>query len=191
MKFIGRASLLAVLTLACRAQPAVSGKEVFREPFTLKLGVDDAHFYEQKIDRRIPYVHEDAVLLFCGERFGVKLTKSQGRITHVTYEPDEKAADLFFVFHQEKVSDHLATLLEIKNHTGDTVYLDAAMVVLNRQTPVRTSLLPVQAGITSYEMWPHPIVQLMVHDIRLTKDSPKAPTVPGTPQPKSSPQRGS
>jgi hypothetical protein len=58
-----------------------------------------------------------------------------------------------------------------KNNTKQKLFFDALMTVPDRQKPLKTSLLPVRPGLGSYESWPHPIVQLMLRNIRLKEES--------------------
>ena len=178
MKLLSGFLFLSCLSIIVAAEIPPAPDAVFRAPFTLRLRVDEEHFYEQKIERRIPYVQEDSVILFCGEHFGVKISKGKDQIAHLAYEPDEKAADLILAFRQEKINDGWSTILELENRTQDKLAIGATMVVLNRKGSIPTNLLPLHAGTKSYEMWPHPIVQLVLHDIRMDKEAPKQPTKP-------------
>ena len=166
-------ALLSLLVLSLAGAAEAPTGEVFREPFTLKLRVDQEHFYEQKINARIPYVHGGMVFLFCGESFGVKLVKDGDRVVEVRYEPEEKAADLFLKFSQEKINDGWSTMLKLENRTTDRLHVGAAMAVRERKDPFETSILPLGPGMTNYKTWPHPIVQLILRDIWVMKETGK------------------
>lgn len=144
-------ALLALVAATLALSAEVPESKGFREPFTLKLGIDQGRYYEQKITQRIPYVHEGTVMLFNGERFGVKLVKAGDGTTAIRYEPDEKAADLLLKFYQEKINGGLSMILTLENRTRDTLHLDALMVVPDQKTPARTSILPLGPGVTNYE----------------------------------------
>jgi hypothetical protein len=66
---------ILVLSSACCSQlkSATQEKLVFRAPFTLKLRIDNDHYYEENFDKD-PYVADDAVYIFVGEAFGINVT---------------------------------------------------------------------------------------------------------------------
>jgi hypothetical protein len=144
---------------------------VFREPFTLTLHVDKEHYYEQKIPK-IPYVHENDVYLFKGDSFGIDLNITNDVIQSVVYQPDTNKAAVTFRFSQIVETDGKSMMiLETKNNTKQKLFFDALMTVPDRQRAMKTSLLPVRPELGSYESWPHPIVQLVLRNIRLKEKS--------------------
>jgi hypothetical protein len=44
------------------------------------------------------------------------------------------------------------------------------MVVPDNESPLKTSIVPVPAGLRSYERWPHPILQLMLSNVRVVEE---------------------
>jgi hypothetical protein len=152
-------------TYAQRAQD----EPVFRDPFSLKLPVDKTHYYEERFDRKIPYVFEKAVYLFHGESFGIKVSTSGDQVTSIYYEKDLSKADVTFEFKQmERKRNSVLTLLVIENKLPRRLYLDALMTVPNRKGVFKTSILPVEAKLQNYESWPHPIVQLVLRNFRFS-----------------------
>jgi hypothetical protein len=149
-----------------RAQAGTNGV-AFREPFTLKLHVDKEHYYEQEFPK-IPYVYQDDVYLFKGDSFGIDLQITNGVIGGISYQPDTNKASVTLRFTQEVRKDGDAMMmLVIKNQTDRKLYIDALMTVPERERPRDTSILPVGPGLVGYESWPHPIVQLVLRNIRL------------------------
>lgn len=143
---------------------------VFREPFTLKLPVDKLHYYEERYERKIPYVFNNDVYLFNGEQFGINVIISNNEIAAIRYEKDPTKANVTFVFKQDADSKgSLMTLLIIKNKLPRRLYLDALMTRPDQKQIFRTSILPVEAKLTSFESWPHPIVQLVLRDFRFSE----------------------
>lgn len=139
----------------------------FREPFKLKLHVDKEHYYEQEFPK-IPYVYQDDVYLFKGDAFGIDLQITNGVIGGISYQPNTNKAAVTLRFTQELREDGDAMMmLVVKNQTDRKLYVDAVMTVPKRETPRKTSVLPIEAGLVGYESWPHPIVQLVLRNIRL------------------------
>src|SRR5580693_2043537 len=104
MRIVHQLVVSAVLCVASIA--LVSGQTaarkpngaVLRQPFTQKLKVDKDHYSEERYDRRIPYVSENEVYLFLGDKFGVNITVRDGGIVSVRYQPDVAKADVWFRF---------------------------------------------------------------------------------------------
>jgi len=142
---------------------------VFRDPFTLKLRVDKDHYYEEHYDKRIPYVADNDVYFFAGENFGVNLNIKDDDVVGVTYQPDSKKADVWFSFKQAKeLPGGIGMMLIIQNKLKHRLYMDALMTVPDKKGIYKTSILPIEAGLSDFESWPHPIVQLVVRNIRFS-----------------------
>jgi hypothetical protein len=53
--------------------------------------------------------------------------------------------------------------------------MEALMSVPNKKEVLKTSILPVKAGKSGLETWPHPISQLVLGNLQVTKDSADEP----------------
>lgn len=158
--------LLVLLALFTAAQASWGAGEIFREPFTLNLHIDKERYYEEKFDK-IPFVHNGAIYLFKGEKFGVKVDFENGLAKAVSYTSNIKEADIVFEFSQEISNDGGTTmLLKTQNNTNTTINLDALMTVPGKETILRTTILPLEPKMGSYESWPHPIIQLVLTKLR-------------------------
>jgi len=147
---------------------------VFRDPFTLKLHVDKEHFYEERYERKIPFVVDNDVYLFSGESFGLKLGITNGDVSTVTYQKDKAGADVEIEFKQEAQKDGDAMMmLVLKSNIKQVLYLDALMTVPEKKGIYKTSILPLQPGLMGFESWPHPIVQLVLRNLRFKEKMPK------------------
>jgi hypothetical protein len=152
-------------------------KPTFREPFTLKLHVDKDHYYEEKFEKKIPFVADNNVYLFSGESFGLKLTVANGEISAVTYQKEKAGADIEVTFNEDaqKNGDPMM-MLTLKSNIKQVLYLDALMTVPGEKGTFKTSILPLKPGLTNYETWPHPIVQLVLKNLRFKKEAAKETT---------------
>ena len=168
---------LAVLALAALTDAGDGGKTpdadaVFREPFTLKLYVDKERYYEEKV-KKIPYVHNGWVYLFKGDEFGLTLDIQNNSVQGVKYQKDRKKADVTLKFTQEVQQDGTSSMmLHIHNNTKHTLNFDALMTVPGHKEIAKTTILPARAGLSHFETWPHPIVQLALRNIRIAKPNP-------------------
>ena len=182
MRNVHRLVVSAVLCVASMtsisAQTAAhrSNGPVLREPFTQKLKVDKDHYSEERYDRRIPYVSENEVYLFLGDKFGVNITVREGRIVNVRYQPDVAKADVWFRFEQPpELPGGVGMTLAIENKMKHGLSMEAKMSVPNKKGEIQASILPVKAGKNGLEIWPHPISQLVLGNLQLTKDSDSEP----------------
>jgi hypothetical protein len=135
----------------------------------LKLPLDKKHFYEERFGK-VPYVGGNDVYLFFGENFGVKATITDGEISQITYEREPSKADIAFKFTQETINGKPTMMLVIQNRLKQRLFLDALMTVPNQKGGMyKTSILPVEKGLTNFESWPHPIVQLVLRNFRFSQ----------------------
>jgi hypothetical protein len=163
--------IVVVLGLPLSSIPQ-SNEPVFRPPFTLKLHVDDEHYYEQKFDR-VPYVADGGVYLFAGEDFGIDVTVTGDRLSRITYRQDPAKADVEFKFTQETSPDGFTMLLVTRNGLKRKLLFDALMTVPGKTEIYNTSVLPVAPSLSNFETWPHPIVQLVLRNFRFSESEPQ------------------
>jgi hypothetical protein len=154
--------------------PVQPADPVFREPFTLKLHVDKEHYYEERFEKRIPFVVDNDIYLFSGEKFGINLTVADDQVVGVSYQPNIEKADVYFTFSQEvEKNGNAMMMLIIQNKTKQTLRMDALMTVPNKQGIYKTSIVPIQGGLSDFESWPHPIVQLVLRNVRFDATQPR------------------
>jgi hypothetical protein len=179
MKYLLWIAMLVVsLSMFCASSQAQAPTDntapspLFRGPFTLRLHIDKEHYYEEHFDK-IPYVEKNDVYLFAGESFGINLATSGDEVSRVTYQPDTSKADVELIFQQDKMKDDKAMMrLIIHNKLKRTLFLDALMTVPGSKEIHKTTIPPVPAGLSDYESWPHPIVQLVLRNFRFSKNAP-------------------
>lgn len=155
-----------------QAKSATKAEPVFRAPFKLRLHVDDDHYYEQDFDR-IPYVANNEVYLFSGEGFGINVTATGDQLAVITYQSDPAKADVEFKFTQEKAANGFIMLLVIQNKLKRKLFLDALMTIPGKKLIYKTDVLPIGPDLTDFESWPHPIVQLVLNDLRFSENGPQ------------------
>lgn len=140
-----------------------------RGAFTLKLRTDRKHYYEQHFES-VPYVSENVVYLFVDDHFGVNVSTAADEISALTYQPDPVKADVEFKFWQQNLGgDRLVMMLEVHNNLKRKLFLEAEMTVPGGKGTHKTSILPLAPGLSNYESWPHPIVQLAVGHLRFAE----------------------
>ncbi|MEO8204986.1 MAG: hypothetical protein ABI615_02320 [Chthoniobacterales bacterium] len=158
--------LLITLLLCGALLHAEEDKLVFRKPFTLELYINKEHSYSEKFPE-IPYTDKGSIYLFKGDEFGVNLNLSDGTIKKITYQPDLAKADVTFHFTQEIKEQPPLMMLVIKNNTKERLFMDSVMTMPGKKGISPTSILPIDGGLSDYESWPHPIIQLVLRNLRL------------------------
>jgi hypothetical protein len=158
-----------------RPSTAAGKGPLMREPFTVHLKVDKDHYGDFPFDKQ-PYVSENEVYLFSGDKFGVNLIMKGDRVVEVRYQPDVSKADLVFGFEQPKeLQNGLAMALTIDNKIKHDVSMEAMGSVPGKKDTFKDKITPVKAGKSSTEFWPNPIAQLVLGDFRLTAEGTAAP----------------
>jgi hypothetical protein len=148
------------------AQPGQKPSEtVLRDPFTLKLKLNDGSNFEQRFDQ-VPYVKDGSVYIFSGEAFGIAVKTDGDKITDVSYEKDATKDDILLKFEQMSTGKTTMMMLTIQNKLKQDVQLDASMRLPKRDGAYKTSILPVLAGKSGFESWPHPIAVLELRNFR-------------------------
>lgn len=173
------AILLLVSLILCMSGPTSalaqnaasrSKKPEVRDPFTLHLKIDKEHFEDFHYEKQ-PYVSENEVYLFAGDKFGVNLIVKGDRVVEVRYQPDKEKADVWFGFEQPKeLKDGIAMALTIDNKMKRGVSMAGLGSLPGRKDPIKTSIRSVEAGKSGLELWPHPIAQLVLGNLQLTAE---------------------
>jgi hypothetical protein len=140
---------------------------VFRAPFLLKLEVDKGHYYEQQFDK-VPYVADNNVYLFVKEKFGINVTIANDQIMGVSYQPNPKKSDVWFIFTQENSPSGPMMMLVTQNKLKHRLSFDALMTNPGQKGIFKTSIIPIDASLSNVESWPDPIVQLVLRNFRFS-----------------------
>jgi len=157
-------------SLSAQTSTAKPKSDAMREAFTLRLKVDKEHYSDVHYERQ-PYVSENEVYLFSGDKFGVNLVIQDARVAEIRYQPDKAKADLWFGFEQPKeLQDGLGMTLTIDNQTKRAVSMEGLMSIPGKKDVFKTSILPVQPGKSGLESWPHPISQLVLGNLQFAAE---------------------
>ena len=144
---------------------------VLRQPFVLKLKLQDGSNYQEHFDQT-PFIKNGNIYIFPGENFGVNIAVEGDKIGSLSYIKDASRADLQLKFTERGNGRGVMMLLVIENKLKQTLYLDAAMQIPKRSGAYKTSILPVFGGKGGFESWPHPISLLVLRNLRFTKELP-------------------
>ena len=163
--------LIATGITLLAAQSSTAKGPVLREPFTLHLKVDKDHYSDIHYDRE-PYVSENEVYLFPGDKFGVNLIVKGDRVVEVRYQPDKAKADLWFGFEQPKeLKNGMWMALTIDNKMKRGVSMEGLGSIPGKKDPIKTSIQSVEPGKKGTELWPHPLAQLVLGNLQLVPEN--------------------
>jgi len=163
--------LLAASTLAITQTPPADPQHApvcsvvhCREPATLQVRLDADTYTELSIPP-MPYAFKNAIYVLVGETFRVRYDGKPPTLGDGIYRASggEEVAALHLRFWQEKDG---SSILAIKNALTHRVAYDCAMQLPMEKRLRRTSVLPIEPGLTNYEHWPHPVAHLMLFNIR-------------------------
>jgi hypothetical protein len=113
-----------------------------------------------------PATLKDVVNIKLGDKAAVQFQVDGNKLSQpkVVANPDSKNPTVTFDFSdQGKI-----LILSTKNSFSKTLNFRALMRFKGRSKYVETSIIPVRAGISSFESWTDPIDDLILFDFKLT-----------------------
>ena len=112
------------------------------------------------------HIVNNVVFMSPGEKIAVNLAgPADGTALSVTEEPDAKKATLLLSFEREKGM----MLFTIQNRTKYRLTYEAGIRVPKRDGLYKTSVVPVEPSLSSFESWPFPIDQLALKNFSFSE----------------------
>ena len=152
--------LFCQCSLLCLAQDSTQLK---RQPYKLKVMVDKKNLYEEDL-KESPYVWPDnTIQLYPGEKLFAEAEIKDGAIVKMTAvkentNPEKTLTISFTQVAEGKV--HQQMMLKISNPFDKTLTYAASIFLLNHSKWVKTSVIPVAPGLSSFESWPDVILSI-------------------------------
>lgn len=134
-----------------------------RQATTLRLRLNEKEYYETEFPAG-PYVAEGFINLLAGEGINVELDEENGKLSNPRYVKVVEDAKRTLYIKFEQTAEGM--ILSIKNPFGKELVYDCMIQRYDEERFRRTSTIPVPAGLTSFEMWPYPITQLVISNLR-------------------------
>ncbi len=134
-----------------------------RDSITLIMPVNDKADYESHIPASPFIVGPNILQLFPGETVFIEVEQSGGVITGMKSVKENKNKDktLEISFKQNATaSKHNGMLLTVKNPFKQDLVYEALIKIMSAPDWVKTSIIPVKAGLLGMEMWPDVIVSI-------------------------------
>ncbi len=146
---------------------------VERNSFLLRLSIDEEQYWEFTVPQSPYIINETYIQFYPGEEIYIEAEVEDDKIIKLSVVKEITDADKTIVVEFNQITDnnddriHNFMMLKINNpfHKDMEYKADIYLVEYNRWT--NTSIIPVRAGLLSYESWPDVIGTIVLHDFVL------------------------
>jgi hypothetical protein len=122
--------------------------------------------YETTVGRT-PITDGTVLRILAGEKLAITGDVQGDQLVNLRLVDAARDRDVLLVsFEQRKLNNGFSMFLHIQNRFARDVKYRAGMQVPERKGFSNTSSCPVKAGKMAIEMWPHPIVSVLMKDLR-------------------------
>ena len=111
-----------------------------------------------------PYVAEGFINVLAGEEIMVEFDDTDGVLSNPRYVKTVAKPERTISFRLEQNDE--GTVLQVKNPFSKSIIYDCAIQHYSEERFRKTSIIPVQARLMSLEMWPYPVAQVVVSNVR-------------------------
>jgi len=143
-----------------------------REAYLLKMPLNDSIFYKQQIHSTPYFVKEKVLQLYTGEKLCIEIETTNDSISSMTVVRKnlnpEKTLEIE-LSQKTEGRTHKGITLKLKNPFNQDLEYKAFMAIYGVKQWVPTNVYPIKAKLSSYEMWPDPIISLLLTDWTLKK----------------------
>jgi hypothetical protein len=148
---------------ADEAREAVCQRVPCRPVTPVRLKLNNKEYFEMEFPKG-PYVADGFINVLAGEEMLVEFDDTDGILSNPRYVKSAAKPERTISFRLEQTDD--GTTLRVKNPFSKNIIYDCLIQHYSEQRLRQTSILPVQAGLISFEMWPYPVAQVVVSNVR-------------------------
>ncbi len=144
-----------------------------RKPFNLELAVDSINYYQQKIEETPYFVKENILQIYPSEKLNIEVEiENDSIIAMKTVSKIEFPEKTIIIDFKQEVKDRKSEMmmLTIKNPFDKTLAFNAHMFIVGRNEWIPTSIIPIKAKLTNFEMWNDIIISLALDNWKLTTE---------------------
>ncbi len=161
---------LILITIGSNIYSEEDNRILNREPFKLELAVDEKSFYDYDVPES-PYLLPDNTLqIYPGEEIFIEVEINGDGIELISVVSEnihpEKTIKITFTQNSEGRL-HEFMMLHVTNPFDRDLLYDSFIFILQNNKWTKTSIIPVPAGLSSYESWPDIIVTLALSQFKL------------------------
>ena len=148
---------------ADQSREAVCQRVPCRPAATVRLKVNNKEYFEMEFPKG-PYVADGFINVLAGEEILVEFDDTDGVLSNPRYVKTAAKSERTVLFRLEQTDE--GTVLQVKNPFTKNIIYDCLIQHYSEQRLRKTSIVPVQAGLVSFEMWPYPVAQVVVSNVR-------------------------
>lgn len=149
-----------------QAREAVCQRVPCRPVTTVRLKINNKEYSEMEFPKG-PYVADGFINVLAGEEILVEFDDTDGALSNPRYVKTAAKPERTISFRLEQTDE--GTVLRVKNPFTKSIIYDCLVQHYSEQRLRKTSIVPVQAGLMSFEMWPYPVAQVVISNVRYTQ----------------------
>jgi len=147
-----------------QAREAVCQRVPCRPVTTVRLKLNNKEFYEMEFPKG-PYVADGFINVLAGEEVLVEFDETDGVLSNPRYVKTIAKPERTITFRLEQPNQG-TTVLRVKNPFTKNIIYDCLTQNSSEERLRKTSIIPVRAGLSNFESWPYPVVQVVVSNVR-------------------------
>ena len=149
---------------ADEAREAVCQRVSCRPATTVRLKLNDKEYFEMEFPKG-PYVADGFINVLAGEEILVQFDDdADGMLSNPRYVKIAAKPERTISFRLEQTGE--GTILRVKNPFIKNIMYDCLIQHYSEQRLRKTSIIPVKAGLMTFEMWPYPVAQVVISNVR-------------------------
>jgi len=138
-----------------------------RKSYKLEIAVDEAQQYIMDVPESPYFVREKVLQIYCNETVLVECEIQGDSISTMKVVDKNINPEKTIVINFTQNSDdrkNIKTDLHVKNPFDKKLIYNAMMFTPTSQKWKSTSIFPIQPKLENFEMWPHPIITLVLEN---------------------------
>ncbi|MCM3872458.1 MAG: hypothetical protein ND895_17375 [Pyrinomonadaceae bacterium] len=167
--------LLVVLTVfpLALAQQAQDAAEQARAELCKRLPCRPSTIVRLRLNREeqfemefpvSPYVADGFINVLASEELNVEFDDSDGKLSNPRYVKTVVKPERTILLRLEQTAE--GTILTVNNPFAKDIVYDCLIQHYKEQRLQKTSVIPVRGNLKSFEMWPYPVAQVVISNVR-------------------------
>lgn len=136
---------------------------------------EDGRTFHLELERAQPVVQGGMVSIYAGETIRLRAREQDGVVVDLAVAAESETPTIELRLEQLRSGENPSSMmLTVKHGFARTLKYRLGMMLLSDERVRGTSSCPVPVAVPSFELWPHPIFQLVLTDLRLVEDGDAA-----------------
>ncbi len=150
-------------TKADQAREAVCRRVACRPAKTIKLKISKKEIAEFDFPKG-PFVADGYINLLSGEEINAEFDDGANGLSNARYVEKISVPEKIVTFKLEQTDE--GRILSVRSPFAKDILYDCRIQHYKAQGVEQTSIMPVPARLTGFEMWPYPIPQVVINNVR-------------------------